>query len=214
MKIAAFPNNSGSRYWRLEGPFKYLRRKGHDARVITEGGITDEVAQWADIVVLQSCVDKRGIALLHAYQQERGLKLIVDADDFYELNDDNPHAKAHEVLDSAAVVSTTMELATMVTTTTPYLAEKIRPLNKNTFALANSMDLDIWDLPKRKNDGRALRVGWAGSITHLDDLRLLEDPLRRLASEIKNLQLVFVGDPRIKEVLTGLPVEVVLGTLV
>jgi glycosyltransferase involved in cell wall biosynthesis len=210
MKIALFPNPSGSRYWRLEDPAKYLLRKGHHARVVTTG-IDDEVARWADIYVLQSVVDKEGIALLHAYQQEKDKRIVVDADDALEITDDNPHKAEHEMTNASEVIKITMQIADLITTTTPYLAEKLRKYNDNVVVLPNYIDLERWDLPKYQNTSDKIRIGWAGSITHINDLKLVVNPLKRLCKEFKNLQLVFVGDPRVGELFDGCPVENMVG---
>lgn len=210
MKIIAYPNPSGSAKWRLEHPFKYLRRHGVEAWVSDEG-ITEKAASWADIIVLQQCVDREGIALLYAYQQEHGKKIIVDLDDFPILNDDNPHAIEHKISDAANVVMRTVEIADMVTVTTEYLAEKIRPYNKNVVILPNYMDLEFWDKPKRFNTSKSIRIGWAGSMTHIKDLEYLRQPLEHLYKEYPQCQFIFVGETRLADVLPNLPIETIPG---
>ena len=71
MKIVAHGNDSGSKNWRLLNPFKYLRQKGIQAYV-SDRGINEEEAMWADINIVQSVTDKDGIALLYRLQQENG----------------------------------------------------------------------------------------------------------------------------------------------
>lgn len=211
IKIAAFPNPSASRHWRLEAPFKYLNRlPGFDARVI-DGGITDEVAQWADVYVLQGCVDRDGIALLHAYQQEQGKKIVVEQDDLIEVEEDNPHKKHHEVKAAAEVIKITMDIADMVTTTTKYLSRKLSEYNKNVVVLPNYIDLETWDLKKHRNNSKRLRIGWAGSITHLEDLKSVAPQITKVLKNFTNTELVLVGEPRAKELFPGIKVECMLG---
>lgn len=209
MKIAAWTNPSGSRYWRIEDPFKHLRRMGIDARVI-DGPITEEIAQWADIYVLQGTVDKQGIALLRAYQAEHGKKIVVDRDDALQIQDDNPYKADHERTNAPEVVRATMQVADLITTTTPYLAKACEQINDRVVVLPNLLDLERWDLAKRRNTDRKLRIGWAGSITHLDDLKLLVEPLTRIKAEFAEVDVIIAGDPRARE-LFPFPVETVLG---
>lgn len=211
MNIAMFPNQSGSRYWRLEDPAKQLRQHGINAQVITGEGITDEIAQWADIVVLQSCVDMKGIALLRAYQKERGLKIVVDADDHLRVDSTNPHAIEHEATNAQKVIEITMRIADAITTTTPVLAKALKQYNKNVYVLPNYMDIERWDLPKLKNDSDTIRLGWAGSVTHLNDLKMVEQPLKRIMDEFPQVKLILVGEPRAGEIFKGYPVETMLG---
>lgn len=211
MNIAMFPNQSGSRYWRLEDPAKQLRQHGINAQVITGEGITDEIAQWADIVVLQSCVDMKGIALLRAYQQERGLKIVVDADDHLRVDSTNPHAMEHEATNAQEIIEITMRIADAITTTTTVLAKALKQYNENVYVLPNYMDIERWDLPKLTNDSDTIRLGWAGSVTHLNDLKMVEKPVKQILDEFPQVKLILVGDPRVGEIFKGYQVETMLG---
>lgn len=212
IKIAAFPNPSAARHWRLEAPFKYLNRSGEfDARVI-DGGITEEVAQWADIYVLQGCVDREGIALLHAYQQEHGKKIVVDQDDQIEVEETNFHKRHHDIKSAPEVIKITMGIADLVTTTTRYLANKLEEHATRVEVLPNYLDLEVWDIkPKPRNTSDRLRIGWAGSITHLEDLEDIAPILKRTLKNFPNTELVIVGDPRAQKLFEGYRVECMLG---
>lgn len=212
IKIAAWPNPSAARHWRLEAPFKYLNHMGeYDARII-DGPITDEVAAWADIYVLHGIVDREGIATLHAYQKEQGKKLIIEQDDLIEVDEHNPHAKDHEVKQAAETIKITMGIADAVTTTTKPLARRLRHYNSNVIVLPNYLDMETWDLPiKKVNTSGTIRIGWAGSITHLRDLDMVAPVLRRIMSEYPKVELVLVGEPRARKLFEGYKVEVMYG---
>jgi glycosyltransferase involved in cell wall biosynthesis len=200
MVIRAFPNPSGSRYWRLEHPFKYLRRKGHDAQVV-DGGIKEEYFRYADIIVLQGCINKEGIALAHYFQQEHGVKIVVDQDDLVEVSDDNPHKKHHEVSQATEVIKITMGIADMVTTTQSRLADKLSGYTKHVRVIPNYIDLETWEAPYQENTSDRIRIGWAGSITHLEDLKLVTNVLKRLKKEYPIIEYVILGDLRFKDEL-------------
>lgn len=211
MKVAMFPSPSGSAVWRLIDPGKYMRRKGVDVE-IPRGGITRQVAEDFDVYTLQNCIDRDGIALLYEYQQEHGKKIVVDVDDLWDINPENPHKVEHDIVNASETIQATIKIADLVTTTNEYLAERIAKLNKNVVVLPNFMDMDRWDIkPKLKNEADTIRIGWAGSMTHIKDLELIEKPLRRICAEFPQVRLIFVGDTRVRELLKGLPVEVMLG---
>lgn len=211
MRIAGWPNPGSSWRWRLEGPFKYLQRLGHEA-IIFDTGITEEIAQWADLYVLHGCVDKDGIALLHAYQQERGKRLVVDVDDMLEVEDHNPYKVDHEVYQAAAVVRATISVADLVTTTTRRLQHYLTPLTNRTIVLPNLLDLERWDVVRpRPQASETVRVGWAGSITHYEDLAMIAPAITRLAAQYPQVRLVLVGDTRLKELFPKTRVEVMPG---
>ncbi len=206
MKITAWGNDSGSKKWRLSSPFKYLRKKGIDAHV-SVNGINPDEAEWSDINILQSCTDKEGIALLYQLQQEQGKKLVVECDDWVDLNKDSPFVLDHEIYDARRVITRTMEVADMITTTTPHLAKNLKRYNKNVVVLPNYIDLEEWDFPRLENDTGKIRIGWAGSITHVEDVRMILEPLTRICKEFKNVQLITLGDPRVTDLFRGLPIE-------
>ena len=210
LRIAMWCNSSAAAYWRLADPAKYLRKMGIDARVMEEG-VTREACEWADIIVTQMCVDKDMIALIREYQVLHGKKYVVEQDDLPDIDPSNPHRVEHEISDAPEVIKISMGIADMVTTTTPYLANKLSEYSKNVWVLPNAMDLERWDLPKLHNTSKTIRIGWLGSITHLKDLELVVNPLRRICAEYPNVQIVAVGDMRVRELLKGLPAEVMLG---
>ena len=95
VKICFWANDSGSRYWRLEDPLKYMAKHGHEVRM-SEKGINVYELDWADVAIVQSCTDKDGIALLYEWQQEHGKKIVVECDDGLELNSDSPFKEDHK----------------------------------------------------------------------------------------------------------------------
>lgn len=211
IKVAMFPNASAARYWRLEDPAKYLNRLGgFEVRVI-ETGINEEVANWADIYVLQGCIDQNGIALLYAYQQEFGKKIVVDSDDYLKVQADNPHKLEHDRSNAVAVVKRTMQIADGITVTNEYLRQQYLAINPNICVLPNFMDLERWDMPILKNESSEIRIGWAGSMTHLKDVGLVRKALIDLMIDYPKAKLILMGDPRLKRYFDGLNVEVILG---
>lgn len=210
MKIIAFPNSSASRHWRLETPFKYLRRRGVDAEVVSEP-ISEGILNGVDAVVLHGCVDKDGIAMLHYFQDKKGLKIIVEQDDLVDVEKNNPHYKEHQVKKAAEIVKITMGIADLVTTTNPTLAKELRKHAKKVKVLPNYMDMEVWDLPLRKMKSNQLRIGWAGSITHLSDLAMISPVLQSLSDEFPEVKFVFVGEPRAEKVMGNINAEYMVG---
>lgn len=206
-KIRAYPNSSGSSIWRLIDPFAEINKRdlGYEMSVSTNGVEPDEKNVLdQDAVILQSIVDKKGIAMLYAYQQERGLKIIVDCDDFIELNPDNPFTKEHEVTGAKDTILKTMEIADAITTTTPYLAEKLKEYNDNVYVLPNLMSKKRWDMGKPKQtNNKITRIGYFGSMTHLKDLEVVSKALRKVLVS-RDVELVTLGDPRFKRYFVGL----------
>jgi glycosyltransferase involved in cell wall biosynthesis len=210
MRIAMFPAPSGSAFWRLIDPAKYMRKKGFEVK-IADKGINEDIAQWADVYVLENCVNKEGIALLYTYQQERGKKIVSDWDDFIYSNESSPHKKIQEITDFPEVSKVVLKISDMVTVTTDYLKNKYSEYNKNIEVLDNFMDMDRWDKPKKENKSKKIKIGWAGSLTHYEDLAMIAKPLKKVMREFPSVQLVIVGDTRFKEMFKGYNVETMFG---
>lgn len=209
-KIAMFPNSSGSRYWRLEDPAKYLRKLGHEV-VLFEEPPTREMCEYFDMYVTQGMVAKDSIALMYEYQQEHGKKIVVDQDDDLKVSNDNPHKKDHQVTNAAEVIKKTLEIADLVTTTNAHLQRKLSQYNPNVVEFQNYMDLDRWDIPTRHHSDSQIRIFWAGSITHMEDLKMVLPVLQRIQREYQNVKFIFMGEPRIKKYVEGLNIEIMLG---
>lgn len=212
MRIVAFPNPSGARYWRLDDPFKALRKIGIEANV-TEESISDDIVMKNDVFVCQFTTDKEGIALLRAYQQTRGKKIVADFDDFIEVNEDNPNKMEHEISQASEVLKILATIADMVTCTNNTLAKKLKKYNENVVVLPNYMDLERWEKPYLKNDTGYINIGWAGGMSHYNDLEMIVEPLKRILAEFPNVRLYIVGEWRARKWFEGVKnVEVMLAT--
>jgi glycosyltransferase involved in cell wall biosynthesis len=210
MKILAWGNGSGSEYWRLALPFKYLCQMGHEAYV-THKAIDRKQLEWADIYVIQGTVDKEGLAMMYYCQEELGKHIVVDADDKLEVTKDNPHWQEHKVMNANKIVRRMVEVAHGVTTTNEYLAKELGKSNQNVAILPNYMDFETWEFPQLRNETNYLRIGWCGSITHMLDLAIVEKPLKQILKEFPQVQLIIMGDLRYREMFGGYNCEVMLG---
>lgn len=202
MKIKAFHNGSGARYWRLDDPFKYLRNIGVDAEV-TDENITDRIVQENDIFVCQFTVDKEGLALLRAYQQLQGKKIVAEFDDFIEINPDNPNKMEHEVSNASEILKVLASIADMITTTNNNLSKKLKEYNDNVVVLPNYMDLERWSKPYLKNETGYVNIGWCGGMSHYNDLEMIVEPLKRILNDFPNVRLYIVGEWRARKWFEG-----------
>lgn len=209
MRITYTGNGSGAEQWRLEHPFKYMAKEGWE--IVRGDGIQEYDVANSDVFVLQGCVDEAGIHMLRAYQKQRGLKIVVDVDDYLEVDESNPRKIQHEKADAVGIIKDTLGIADMVTTTTPELREYLLQFNSNVVVLPNYMDLEYWDGPIFKNDSNEVRVGWVGSITHFEDIKCIRKTLIEIGIDHPEVKFIFMGDLRMRDLLKGLNAEVMLG---
>lgn len=206
-----YGNASGAFEWRLSDPAKYMAKSGEFEIKLPQDGMAWEDLMWADIIVTQGLVDKVRIAMIYAAQQEYGKKIVVEFDDYFRVEEDSPFKMIHNIHDAPEMIQITMRIADMVVTTTEYLAEKFRKLNDNVRVCPNLMDMDRWDLPTLENDTGRIRILWAGSMTHVKDVKTIVAPMKKILKDYPNVDFITIGDPRIKELFKNERVESSLG---
>ncbi len=206
MKIKAFPNASGSGQWRITHPMKYLERLGHTVSItVSDVGATTtpEALLGYDVILPQGIIDLDALKLILAIKRDYGTKIILDFDDMIEVTKDNPHYKDHKLWDASPILQSFAKFADGITTTGEHLANYLRKLNKNVYILPNSMDLEYWQYPIKKNTTDKVRICYTGSVTHLFDIKLIASALKEVLTKYQNVELVMVGDLRWREVFKG-----------
>ncbi len=197
MKIVGFGLNEGSGFWRMMIPLGELNAHGHKAYVSTNA-INEEELWKADTIILKNVVDKMGIATCLAVREANKTKIVMDVDDDLFVAENHPLRKKHEMIDSSFIFIQTLKAVDAVTTTTEYLANKIREYNKNVFVCPNCYD-PIWFNAKQRTHDGPLRIGWAGSVSHIGDLEMVAPALKRI-KEKYGVQIVTRGDYRVKNI--------------
>lgn len=156
-------------------------------------------AQDADVVVFHRPEDNRKLELARILKKA-GKKIVMDNDDTYKdigavkLNTYFNKERVERGLgDVNKIVDAFIIEADLITTTTEFLADEYRRLNKNVAVLPNCIDPFYFDEPLR-NETDIVRIGITGSLGMSHDLDLL-DPI------IKHYE----HDPRVKIVFFSLP---------
>lgn len=109
-----------------------------------------------------------------------GIKIVYDIDDYWVLSNSHPNYKIWKKQNGQERVEQQLIEADAVTTTTNFLAEKIKPLNPNVTICPNSVNLKEQQWISNKKPSDKIRFLWGGGITHLVDLRLLKPSFERL----------------------------------
>ncbi|MGH3677260.1 MAG: glycosyltransferase [Mycobacterium sp.] len=124
-------------------------------------------------------------------------RLANDAGLVYELDDDpfnvEPHNPAYGEYGSPVrqdSITRCIQVADLVTASTDVLAQRIRRLNPNVVVLQNRIDENVLQLI-RPRCGR-LTIGWAGGVSHLNDIKECAYGLRR-ALDRHDVEAHFIG---------------------
>ena len=126
--------------------------------------------------------------------KKHNIKLVYDIDDYWVLSNAHPNYKIWKQQNAQAMVEQQIKDADAVTTTTNFLAEKIKEHNENVIVVPNSVNLKEHQWISNKKPSDKVRFLWGGGITHLVDLRLLTTTFENLNKKfLANTQMYLCG---------------------
>lgn len=157
MKIALIENNSvGVNHHRLMTPYKYLANE--HSITLTIGFEKDSDY---DVIVFNRGIHQSIFEL--EYQKKKGVKLVLDIDDWIELPVYHSKYTLYQ-LREIALLFQMMNLADVITTSTKYLQDKLFKLGYKSELLENFIDYTI------PNNAEEHAIGWVGTRNHIMDL--------------------------------------------
>lgn len=207
MKIVINHNEPGPVGWLRAWQWgRAMHKRGHkvwmrpdQSEQITKANV-DEICNGADVVICGRTHDAETFVLLLAARSLYNFKLVVDTDDntdevpkyAYSFEDWHPGSFLRRMIRGQ------YREADLVTTSTPLLADVVRPYAKaqRVVVVPNCVESEWYDgvyfrdkeLRHRDND---LRIYWGGGANHYDDLLKVRAPLLRICAERPNVKLIF-----------------------
>jgi glycosyltransferase involved in cell wall biosynthesis len=122
---------------------------------------------------------------------------VVDQDDCFDLIP--KHHVAYQYLGKGnpqqeGATKSAMMRADVVTVSTPQLAEYYRQFNPRVLPNGWSTRNPKWQI-ENKNQG--IVIGWAGTVTHREDFKMVSEALLRLTREFSQVQILIGVDEKI-----------------
>jgi len=188
--IAHAPDGSG--YYRFFLPFKHLGANSHHIAGMAPPGpqppITPEDVGQLDVLALQRPAGRTGTRQLERIVGK--VKLVYEIDD--DMLQAEPSGLPHLYDEQTrASIRRCLRLVDLVTASTPYLADQVRPYNPNVVVLPNCIKAGLLDLQRPRRD--RLTVGWAGGTSHLVDMVTVADPLRTVLERHPAVEMHWMG---------------------
>jgi len=204
IKIAVIIRNiNGVSYHRLLMPFAKMKRDyGIDIVVL----LNKDDEFFNNLEGVTHVVYNRNISGLMQPEEcflklkAKGIKVICDIDDYWDLNKKHPMSYYYEKSNLTKCIIKNLKLADMVWTTTPILADKIRPYNKNIVVIKNALDTLEKQYAYEDLSLDFDTFFYSGGTTHLRDLKLLGDNF--------NDETFFVKTPRLPKRMKGTKVQI------
>lgn len=130
--------------------------------------------------------------------KEKGVTVIYDVDDYWELDKTHPLYLHSIKTDLKNLTITNIINADYVTTTTDVFATEIRKYNENVTVLNNSVNSEI--LPQYRNNNKynrdVVNITYVAGSSHLNDLKMLDGVINLLNSDtsLKNkFRIILAG---------------------
>ena len=186
MKIGFFEHNPAGTYWyRIKRPRELLQRNGIETRLIRINQDVDDDIDVFQVYGAHPFSMERPIK----WMKENNRKIIYDLDDAMHLIDEsNPFY--HDVKKSLGSVDEKLHYADEMTCSTPEMEKYLRTMtDKPITILPNTFTASEWTFPRPQREG--LRIGFAGSPTHIGDLLLVLPAIRNLQKKYKFTFILF-----------------------
>lgn len=177
MKVLAIYDTSGPKFHRILLPC-YLMP---EVEIVVSNAINETVLEGVDVVFVNRAANHMLFNLMEL-KAKFGFKLIVDLDDHWRL--DPTHILYHEYKERqiSEVIEEYIKVADCVTVTHERLLNEVLPFNSNVHILPNSIP-SFGQFIQAKEPSDKIRLFWAGSATHKNDVALLKNPSKRINSD-------------------------------
>lgn len=221
LKILSLPvDRGGCGNYRIRQPFEMINRfTESEAQILDSSQDSVEIVKAmtvADLFVIRPGAEE-GFQRLMTIPEFKNKPYVMDIDDnvelispysehyseygteeFYDHNAQVQLWKDGETLDikknraRLQMQLFGMRNASLITVTTPKLAEYARNYNHRVAVLPNLINFERWWKPTFVHN-KGMRIGWSGGISHYEDWETIKDPLNRLMSKHK-FTLVIAGN--------------------
>jgi glycosyltransferase involved in cell wall biosynthesis len=143
--------------------------------------LTEELCEGVDILYFNRVISNQSINSVLNLRDKYGFKLVIDFDDHWNLGPDHYLYDVYQRSGASKIMEAYISECDAVTVTHERLYFEAAIYNKNTFILPNSIpNWGQFSVKKRPSD--KTRLFWAGGVTHVKDIELLRNPVKRFSS--------------------------------
>jgi len=197
----------GVGYYRLWKPYQQI--KGHDKEFIGQNikkygknyaERWDNIFKDIDVYWTSYFVEERTAAAMFNFRDKHKKKVIIDVDDNYlDILPSNPlYDKFKPTKKNRAILGATLSFADAITVSTEPLKQRllrhfkeVYGLDKKIFVLPNFNDVNDWNHVPEKQD--KFIIGYSGSNSHQDDLRMVMPVVDKIMRKYKHVHLEVIG---------------------
>lgn len=203
IRILAIPSDShGVGKYRVLDPFKFIgNNHSEDVHVdiVMHLEDDDKVFDNYDIVLFHSFIHmvpyERNLQRIE-WLKKRGVKVIMDIDDFWNVDQRHPMYEQIKKQNIAEKKVAFLKAVDYITCTTDFFANEIRKRlgAKNVVVFPNAVDEQEQQFQPNPLKSEKIRFGWLGGSSHLYDIELMKSGIESIQNEYKNkTQFILCG---------------------
>ncbi len=203
----------GVTYYRLIKPLLELESDDyeftyHGADLVKETVGKSTVEFWQqfvkryDMFIVKHIDNEEACSNLLFFVRKYGKKIILDLDDnLFEVKEDQPAYEHYGIgKPKRAIISALISMVDGLFVSTQPLADYYKKIIKDIYGV----DLKIWvlnnyndkkdfDFVPAEKEVNKMVIGWTGSTTHFNDLKIVIPALKKLLKEYPNLHIEMMG---------------------
>jgi glycosyltransferase involved in cell wall biosynthesis len=155
----------------------------------------DMLMEVSQISVWQYIHTHMGLALFLAYRNKWKKPILVEIDDdVFNVNPENLGSYGYYPGSNAEYyVENQIRNAHGVICSTKWIAKQMQKYNPCTWVIPNSIDFKVWDNLKNPQRHKGIRIGWSGSDSHDEDLKVIKQIVPEVLKKHKDVEFVFFG---------------------
>lgn len=206
----AFDTWGGVGYYRIKKVADQVA-KNHDVDIVgaklkKKGETSAETFEriFTDYDVFWTCYSSHAedLAAMYYWRDNLGKKVVIDIDDnFWDIPESHQYYdKLKETKRERSMISTGLSFADIITVSTEPLKKKVEEHMKNVFGLEKTVivvpnfnDVKDWKYKPKKQEKGKLVIGYAGSNSHYDDLKMVFPVIGKLLDKYENLHFQCIG---------------------
>lgn len=180
MRIIGLVNEtSGACYHRVYTPIMNMDCDSHITNKLTE----EQLQKGCDILVINRFAFYNPIDEIKKWRDKYQFKLVIDIDDYWELPSSHILFDNWDFNNISNIIIEYMIMADIVTCTHERLYERISVYNQNVYILPNAIPHNFEQFVMQKETSENVRIMYQGSITHMHDVELLRNPMKKVYSD-------------------------------
>ena len=149
---------------------------------------------WADLIIIQRISPRKDSQELIDEIFSRGCCVIYETDDLFTEKLPDSNYLAERFAQFIPYIIDLAKRADLITTSTPFLAEKLSQFNGNVSVLPNFLDQNLWLKKSPVVSKDVQTIVYAGTQTHAEDLESIETALVKIHEKYKGkIRFIFLG---------------------